>query len=174
VRELEETDTWWDEKFQLRFQVGRYFSPHLKAEVAVAGPSTFDLYESIRIPVEGLPNGGFASNERSVRIVSLTPAFTYQFLENTFAHPYVSAGASLNLVDDHRFRRQTTYTINRVTYSVPPLDTRDFSLSARPFVAAGFKSYFNDRTFVRPELQVGFGSHGAAQMNIRLDFGIDF
>jgi hypothetical protein len=174
MRELDETDGWWDQKYQLRFQAGRYFSPHLKAELAVAGPSTYETYESTRIPVAGLPNGGFAYNDRSVRVVSLTPAFTYQFLENTFAHPFVSAGASLDLVDDHRFRRETTYTINRVSYSVPALDKRDTSLQARPFVAGGFKSYFNERTFVRPELQVGFGSHGTAQMNIRLDFGIDF
>ena len=174
TRELDETDGWWDEKLQLRFQAGRYVSPHLKAEIAVAGPSTYETYESTRIPVAGLPNGGFAYNDRRVRVVSLTPTFTYQFLENAFAHPFVSAGASLNIVDDHRFRLETTSTINRVTYSVPALDTRETSLQTRPFVAAGFKSYFNERTFVRPELQVGFGAHGAAQMNIRFDFGIDF
>jgi hypothetical protein len=174
MRDLDGSDYWADTKLQPRFQAGYYFSPHFKAEIAVAGPSTYDVFEVERIPVPGLATGGYAYTHRDVRLISLMPAFTYQFLENAFAHPFVSVGADVSLVDDHRFREEATQTSNRISYAVPALDTHASSVTTRPFVAAGFKSYFNERAFVRPELQVGFGRNGASRTNIRLDFGFDF
>jgi hypothetical protein len=41
-------------------------------------------------------------------------------------------------------------------------------------VAAGFKSYFNDRTFLRSEALIAFAAGRADQMTFRLGFGFDF
>jgi hypothetical protein len=50
---------------------------------------------------------------------------------------------------------------------------RDATL-LRPVAAAGFKTYFNERVFVRPEVNLAFGQPGTTQVNLRLDLGVDF
>jgi hypothetical protein len=173
-RELGETYNSWETKGQLRFRLGRYFTPHLKTELAVSGPTGYGLYETEQFPVAGLPNGGFASTRQTFRLVALTPAFTYQFFENSFAYPFLSGGLNVGMLNEHRHRDQTTYRESGISYTVGPVDSRRTTVLLRPFVAGGFKSYFNDRTFVRPEIQTAFGSSGAPQVALRLDFGFDF
>jgi hypothetical protein len=57
---------------------------------------------------------------------------------------------------------------------VPALDRTDMSVAARPVVAAGYKSYFNERTFMRTELQTSFGRGGGPHPALRIGFGFDF
>ena len=44
----------------------------------------------------------------------------------------------------------------------------------RPYLAFGSKSYFSERTFVRPEMVLGFNNRGLSQFGARLAFGVDF
>ena len=172
--DLDVRDSWWETKAQTRAQIGWYVTPHVKAEFSLAGPTTYELYEDERLPVAGLPAGLFAITTRTLKLATLSPSATYQFFENTFAHPFLSAGLDVHVGDDHRERLASTYTINRVSYPVSPIDTRRTLVFGRPFVAAGFKSYFNDRTFVRPEVHTSFSRTGASQVSLRLDVGVDF
>jgi hypothetical protein len=130
--------------------------------------------EMEQFPVAGLPNGGYAFTDQTFRLFAVTPAFTYQFFENSFAHPFLSGGLNVGMLNEHRQRDQTTYRVSGISYTVQAVDSRRTTVLVRPFVAGGFKSYFNDRTFVRPEIQTAFGSGGASQVGLRLDFGVDF
>ena len=175
TEELGDPDpTYWESKGQLRLQLGRYFTQHLKVEFEVSGPNTYNFFETERIPVAGLPNGGFGFTDRDVTMVTLMPAFTYQFLENVFAHPFVSGGASIEIQDHHRHRHETTSRVSGVTYVVPALDSRRHVVLVRPFVAGGFKSYFNESVFVRPEVQTALTPSGPSRVALRLDVGVDF
>lgn len=160
---------------EVRFDVGRYWTTHLKTELGISLPHTWTYFRTEQFPVAGLPLGGSALTDTvDQRLTSVSPAVTYQFLENTFAHPYVSTGVRLGLLQSHAHRPQQTRTVNRISYTVPAFDRRTTSVLANPFVAAGFKSYFSDRVFVRSEGLAALGSRGVDQMTFRLTFGLDF
>jgi hypothetical protein len=157
-----------------RFDIGHYWTQHVKAEAGVGFLNTWDDYEFESFPVPALPGGGYSVIEKSLRMTIVTPAVTYQFLENQFAHPYVSVGARVVFLETHSTRSAQTYTQNRIANSVPALDRTDFTVLARPVVAAGYKSYFNERTFMRSEVQVSLGPDGRPYPALRVGFGFDF
>jgi hypothetical protein len=163
-----------DARGELRLDVGHYWAQHLKTEAGLAFLNTWDDYEYESIPVQGLPGGGYSILSKSVRMTILTPALTYQFLENEFAHPYLSVGARIGFLATHSIRYAQTYTQNRISYSVPALDRTDTSVVARPVIAAGYKSYFNERAYMRTELQTSFGADGSLHPALRIGFGFDF
>ena len=41
-------------------------------------------------------------------------------------------------------------------------------------MSAGSKSYFNERTFMRPEVVMAFSPNGVGQVGVHLTFGVDF
>ena len=165
-------DTVWHGEALL--DLGHYWTQHLKTEAGISFLNQREDYDFDSLPVPGLPVGGYSVNQQSIRRALVTPALTYQFGENEFAHPYVSAGARVEFLDIHSTRYAQTVTQNRTTYSVPALDRRDSLVVVRPVVAAGFKSYFNERTFIRTEVQASVGADHRAHPAARVGFGFDF
>jgi hypothetical protein len=157
---------------------GRYMTTHLKADIGLMlMPSFRDYDRDLQdFRVAGLPaNYTFvALTQTTVRPTSLAAAATYQFRDNEFMHPYVSAGVRMVWQAEHTVRSQQTVTINRVSYPVPAIDDRNTSLTARPFVTGGFKSYFNERTFMRSELLWAMGPQGFSHATLRIGAGVDF
>jgi hypothetical protein len=150
------------------FDVGRYFTQHLKAEAGILWTSKRHFYESTDSYPRTFP---ITYTMREVDPRSVSAAFTYQFFENVFAHPYVSAGVRVTL-----FSEVTRTDVYYPNFSVAPTVTtssRKFT-QARPFVAAGYKTYFNERLYMRPEVLVAFDENGASHGTVRLGFGIDF
>jgi hypothetical protein len=156
-----------------RLGVGRFWTQHIKSDVGVTLTREQYAFDLDTNPLPGLPPGA-AYVDRTSRVTTMSATLTYQFFENDFVHPYVSGGADLNWVQSHRFRHETTTTINRVRYTIPALDEHDVSLVARPTVAVGCKSYFNSHAFVRPEALVAVDSTGVAQTTFRFAVGVDF
>lgn len=156
--------------------VGRYWSSHLKTEVGLTLLQGDDTVTSEQVTV---PDGarGYAYTWHRVKQTQVTVAATWQFLENAFAHPYVSAGARFGLLSIESSRNPTVSVWNGTTYReypVPAVEGHSFEVRPRPYVAVGSKSYFSERTFVRPELALGFNRDGLSQLGARLAFGVDF
>jgi hypothetical protein len=169
-----EFDTWrGTAAFEL--QGGRYWTSHLKTEAGVLYAVPDENYGGDPIP---LPDGmtGFALYRERTQVTHVSGSLTFRFIENVFAHPYVSAGARVGVGTSHRTRDgfATVYTRGAASYPIPALDERRVILQVRPFAAAGFKSYFTERTFVRSELAAAFGSRGVRQLSLGLGFGVDF
>ena len=141
-------------------QVGRYLTTQLKLEIGLRGPVQYFFYETDRVPAPAL-TGGFATEsiDRHVRVFSFAPAITWQFFENSFAHPYLSAGVAMDVSDIHRFRQAGTGSIvqsrTTVRYDVPGVDTRETLVEARPFLAVGSKSVLQQRPVVRASRDPG-------------------
>jgi hypothetical protein len=171
---------YWEGQWQPGVQIGRFLTTHLKAEIGVRGPMRYDFYETISVPAPALPSGfGVTYADKHVRVLSFAPAITWQFFENTFVHPYLSAGVAVDVSDIHRFREAGTSSIvvsrTTVRYDVPGIDTRETAVTARPFFAAGSKSYFgNGRWFVRPEIEIGVNKSRIGAVSLRLGVGADF
>lgn len=88
-------------------------------------------------------------------VAIVSPRATYQSRENVFAHPYVSTGIRLPVLREHRIGDGTAYRGNED--SLCRQWTNVLRRWGRPFVAGGFKSYFNERIFVRTEIYAAAG-----------------
>lgn len=156
--------------------VGRYWNSHLKTEVGVMIRPDWTSYGQ---PPARTPGGvsGYAWTRTRIAQTQLSLGGTWQFLENTFAHPYLTAGARLGIVRAHEVTEGSVWVYDGRTstaYPVEPSERRSTRLLMRPYVAGGFKSYFNERVFVRPEIATAFNSDGASQWTFRVGFGVDF
>jgi hypothetical protein len=164
----------WTGAWQARVQLGRYLTPHLKAEITASSPLTYESYpyEPVILPGQSAPVSAFSV--RRSRVFSVTPLVTYQFFENAFVHPFVSTGLSIGFLDETTTRPRQTLLVNNVTTTIPAAGGSREAVLLRPVIAAGFKTYFNERVFVRPETELTLTGHGVTQVGLRLDVGLDF
>jgi hypothetical protein len=149
-------------------ELGRYWTPHVKASFAVmtAGQKTYG-------------SGGYAYDPRALtssysRSVTQPAAFaasaTYQFFDNEFVHPYVSAGARVASTST-----TTEVYSSRSPYGLLSSSTTPDHLEARPIIGGGFKSYFvNGRAFMRSELLMSVDQHGSGHAILQIGAGVDF
>ena len=163
----------WDQNAEYRFDLGRYWTTHLKTDVAVTTNNMWSDWRSERLPVPGAPTA-YAYTQIDRRWFGVAPAVTWQFRENTFMHPYVSGGVKVSILEEHSFRDATTQRSGAISYPVPGLDERRTLVLARPFVAGGFKSYINRSVFVRTEGRVAFAQDGVRQVSAIVGIGVDF
>jgi hypothetical protein len=162
----------WNGNTEARADLGRYWTPHLKAGLAVSTSPRFRSYDDGFVIVGGVRR--YAGIEVAARMTTFAPSITYQFLDNDFMHPYVTGGVRVGVVNVHRTRYASVYTDRGQIVDVPAIDERRTVLNARPFAAAGFKSYLNSRTFVRTEALTAFGAGGPTQITLHLGIGVDF
>jgi hypothetical protein len=156
--------------------VGRYWTSHLKTEFGVQTRPGWTAYNSRPVQLE-TGQVVYATHTTDISITQVQFGGIWQFLENTFAHPYLGVGVRLGFVAAHEQRAPWAAVYDGrgfVTHDVPPYEARRNSLLVRPFVAGGFKSYFNERAFVRPEIATAFSADGASQWTLRVGFGVDF
>jgi hypothetical protein len=147
---------------------GRYFTQHLKAEAGLMWTTRRDFYSSNSTYPQTFP---FTSTTTLVQPTTFSGAATYQFRENVFAHPYISAGVHVT-----SFSEETQTFVYNPNFSTPPTissSSRKYT-EARPFVAAGFKSYFNERVYMRSEILAAFDADGFSHATARLGIGFDF
>lgn len=156
------------------FDIGRYWTSHLKTELGlILWPGWNDYTQQPFVA----PNGarGYTSTSSRIEQTQVSFAGTWQFLENTFAHPYLTAGARVGFLDVREVGSGIAWVPGQsASYPVPPFERESSDVVVRPYVAGGFKSYFNERVFTRPEFAVAFNSGGPSQWTTRLGFGVDF
>lgn len=166
----------WRAGVAVQVDAGRYWNSHFKTEVSFAALNGHTDFGSDAVPVPG--GIGVSYFETHIARKQVAAAVTYQFFENVFAHPYVSAGIRATLHDGHKVRPPIAYLPYALqgpaTHQIPPFESRDREVFTRPYVAAGFKSYFNERTFIRSELSTAYAESGVRQWTLRLGMGVDF
>src|SRR5262249_32867718 len=87
---------------------GRYLTTHLKADFGLMTTHSRSVYEYG--PYTGPV---YSYSILKVRPTTVTGAVTYQFFENVFAHPYVSAGLGLTSISEER----TAYSYTLPSYA---------------------------------------------------------
>jgi hypothetical protein len=153
--------------------LGHYWTPHLKLDVGATLTPRRERYDYSSYPASN-PFGPYVLTSVDRTFNALSGAFTYQFFENAMMHPYVSGGALIGWQREHRHRDDTIVTSNRIGVNVPGIDVQSTETIVRPFLAAGAKSYFNERAFVRSELLLAADGRGLSYALLRLGFGVDF
>lgn len=164
----------WEPAWAGSFDVGRYWTSHVKTEAGLAHFSGMQYYASEPILGTTGQQIGQIFSTTDVRQTQVVLAGTYQFLENAFAHPYVSAGARIGFLDYRTYENRYLYSSLPPNGLGPAEERQGVDVRVRPFVGAGSKSYFSERVFIRPEMVMAFDGTGLAQFGLRLGLGLDF
>ena len=165
VLQNEENERVFGDSFSLG--VVHFFTPHLRAFVAVGDPrlnwesnadvityrateTMYDLYKA--------------------RGAVFTGSVAWQFRENAMVHPYLSAGVNIGAYQHD----QRLETVTVTTYQSQML-MQEHRVEVRPVFGLGAKTYFgNGRAYLRPEVAVAIGSTGVPRKLLRLGMGFDF
>ena len=143
----------------------RYWTTHFKTSIAVttAGQESSPGYGYD-------PRAAFTTyTETKTSPAAYGITAGYQFFDNEFVHPYVSAGARFASAYSTTTLQSIRYPYGRVITSTAE------KLEVRPVVGGGFKSYFgNGRAFMRSELLVAFGPSGTPHAVLQIGSGVDF
>ncbi len=168
-----DTDSYGEPQPAYHLELGRFWNTHLKTDTAIILTHRHEGYDYTTFALPNVP-GAYSFTRHDRQLTAVSGAMTYQFFENQMMHPFVSGGLQVAAATNHRYRDAETYTINRVTYTVPKLDQRSTDVVVRPFVAVGAKSYFNERTFIKSEFSAAVSGAGFSHAILRLGFGVDF
>src|SRR5688572_20057246 len=152
----EDWNDWYD-TFAASIDVGRYWTPHLKTEAGIIGTTEGSVYSHVQVPSPRQPFPIFIPIEHHFRLTAVNLAAAYQFLDNQWVHPFLSAGVQLGWEHERRFvPGQAIFGLDPRNPQIAPLldhvEEREFA--ARPFVSGGAKFYVNERGFVRTDLTV--------------------
>ena len=143
--------------------VGRYLTPHLKAEVQAAVHGQGRLYRQEYIPNAVPP---FRASEHRLRTATAGAGLFYQFFDNQWFHPYLGGGFVVVR------EKERVLTIDGRPGSSAPT-AAGVSYSRRPFVATGFKWYVTERAFVGAGVRGSFSSRDTTHVAWTVGVGAD-
>lgn len=160
----------WYQTGALSAEVGRQWTTHLKTTVSVNMSGEGRVYASEAIPVLGQAFPGFRYSERYVRGSGVAGSVSYQFFENAWVQPCVTAG--VGVTRQLEGIESPPQTVGRLVLPAVRSDARVFE--ARPFAGGGAKLYLTPNAFVRTDAQVSFGSRHSVHVVVSGGIGVDF
>lgn len=154
---------------------GWYWSDHLKTEIEADASSKASFYRFEYVQASGRPV--YRSSWVEVQGTSVGVVQQYQFLRNTWVHPFVGAG-----VDLRRERRveqlEPAVLYDGVTQQPRVVDPGrridgPARWQARGVAQAGVKTYLSERAFGRFDVKVAWRG-GVDEVVFRAGIGVDF
>jgi opacity protein-like surface antigen len=171
----EEWNDWYD-TFATSLEVGRYWTPHVKTEAGVTFTTEGGVFARQQ---PFIPGGGppiYIPREHHFRVTAFSATATYQFLENTWVHPFLTAGVQFTEERERAFSVGIPYSgrdFSPIDVPIePPRQATVFSV--RPIATGGAKFYANERAFVRTDVGVAWHDGRVAQVTWRGGIGVDF
>lgn len=155
-RRLGETYHDWYNTYLIQLQVGRYWTDHLKTQVAVGltGEGSMISYESVSPPP--VPPFYYAPIpiENRLRAQQVSIAQVYQFGRNEWLHPFIGAGVT---VEWQRRRFEALGFPPGYPPGAPPTPAggADSNFAVKFDLLAGLKFYATERAFVLTDLRIG-------------------
>jgi hypothetical protein len=173
--ELDSYNDWYNRAVQGAVTFGWHWSVHAKTEIEASASSRAEFYAATEEIINGLR--AHVASERSFRTRRVTVGQQYQFGENAWFHPHLAAGVDFNWETTTRTDREVYLydPTGRQTTVVrrPEVHPQRTDLHARPFAAAGFKTYMTPRAFFRSDLRVVVGRR-VEEALLRIGLGVDF
>jgi hypothetical protein len=165
----------WDSTGGAAASAGFYLTEHVKLEVDVGAFDERVLFGSFA-QESSRDFSRYVYQEHRVASRGLSLTTTYQFLHNTWVHPFVGGGVD---IDWERRRTQTEIRTYRSSptgssssvESLPDENARDERVRAA--IATGAKFYVSPRVFVRTDVRVSFTDKVDA-VRWRAGAGFDF
>lgn len=161
-----DSDAYGDDSYNVGLgglSVGRYLTPHVKAELQAALHGQGRLYRQ-----EYLANAvpPFRASESRFRTATASAGLFYQFFDNQWFHPYLGGGFELLREEAH-----VVPIDGRLGPSAPI--TTGVSYGGRPFVATGFKWYVTERAFAGAGVRGSFSSRDTTHVAWTIGVGAD-
>lgn len=150
----------WRHAGEWRVTAGHYWNPHLKTEVEFGATGEGDRYTQRFISVPGSATQYPYSAQEFIRVRQASAKLTWQFLDNQWIHPYLSAGVSF---DEERTR---THVYAPVFYP----DPRNPSIR----IPAPVERDEAPRTTYRPGLVLGGGAKWYVSPAVFIKTGAQF
>lgn len=147
----------WDATGGAEFGLGYYWTEHVK--VAVDAGFSGDRLVFGNVLVRTSPNvTNYVYATHRVRSRWVTPTVQYQFLHNTWVHPFIGLGLEVD------WERRHTETETRIFISGPPGSTTvdrageelEGETRLHGVLLTGAKFYVSPRVFARTDLRVAF------------------
>ena len=169
----------WFNTGQGAVNVGHYFTPHIKVEFEASWTGTGTQFIQRFVTVPGLVAGYPVGAESKSSMRSLGATATWQFFENEWVHPFVMAGASVDVdqrsvhVFEQRYysgdpRTTTPLIVANESLQGPVRTTR-----TRALLGGGAKFYVIEHAFIRADGRVTVGA-GQYNLAFLVGAGVDF
>jgi len=164
----------WSHAAQAAIAVGRYLTPHFKVEAELAANTVGrqSIFRTIVVP--GIVPPVYVSGEALTRTQSAAATAVWQFFDNDWVHPFVTAGVTIDrerVNAEYPPQRWFTATGTAVAPQLP--NEASSSVVARARLGAGAKFYLRERVFIRTDAQVALGTPGH-HLALRIGAGFDF
>jgi hypothetical protein len=169
----------WFNSAQAGVQIGRHLTTHLKVEAEATTSSEGRRFVERYIRLPGVSYDVPYGSEQFSRVHEASIGVTYQFFENEWIHPFVHAGAALDI------NRERTHTWAQSFYSGDPRQpgsqvvfpeearAETTTASASGIAGGGAKFYFTERAFVRADGRFAIGAR-RQHLALRLGIGVDW
>jgi len=142
---------------------GFYWTEHLKTEIDAGISGERETYSVETIGFGNQARFFYREHTVTTRTLSLTQQ--YQFLHNTWVHPFLGAGLDLDWEQRHATLQEPVQAPDRTVST--------HALQPRAALTGGIKAYFTRRAFVRTDLRVSFAGTVDA-VRWRIGAGVDF
>jgi hypothetical protein len=159
--------------------VGRHVTTHLKVEFEASATGSASRFVQQFVTAPGIPYPYPVGSEVITSVRSLVGAVTWQFFDNEWVHPFVTAGVAAD------FERRGLHVWEQRYYPGDPRSTGSVLVAAdrregpetsrvlRGLFGGGAKLYVHERAFIRADgrLAIGANAHNVA---FRIGVGLDF
>lgn len=169
----------WHHAPEWRVTAGHYWNPHLKTEIEFGATGEGDRYSQRFTSVPGSPTQYPYGAQEFVRLRQGSARVTWQFLDNQWIHPYLSAGVSFDeeRTRTHVFapiyypdpRNPSARVVGTAEHDEPPRTTYRPGL----VVGGGAKWYVSPAVFIKTGAQVGV-ARSASSISFLAGMGFDF
>jgi hypothetical protein len=146
----------------------------VKVEFGIATTTEAEVFtqQPITIPAEPVPVIRFANYE--FRTTGVSGGVLYQFYENVWFHPFIGVGVEAIREASRLQVEEQPLCVRGPCLPSPFSSVEDHDVTARPFVAGGFKWYVSERAFIRTDLRTTLWGNGAETVLWRIGIGADF
>jgi len=154
--------------------VGYYWTPHLKTELDISTSTDDEIYSIETIALPGTNTLFPLQREHTFHVSTASAGLVAQFFENAWFHPFVSGGMEIVREREHV---ETMVPLLPPRTPTPPIATEPETivrLTARPYVATGFKAYVSERAFIRSDVRTSWSTDGLASLAWHSGVGFDF
>lgn len=168
----------WDTAGAVELGAGFYWTEHLKLAIDAGASGDREVFGTVEVRLTPSLSRYVYVTHR-IRSRWLTPTVQYQFLHNTWVHPYVGGGFEVD------WERRRTDNDNRNSFTGPPgifnstdaagatVDAVGRATRVRAVLLTGAKFYVSPRIFARTDLRVSFTDKVRA-LRWAAGIGVDF
>ena len=167
----------WNQRYDtaaLRGSAAYRWNRHLTSEVALLSTGEAATYAAEVTGSPGAPGTVYRSGQRHLRTDAFSAGVGFQFLENSWTQPCLTAGAEVARESQRLEYPSQPFGGRPGGAQLPASSATSMNWQVRPFIGAGLKLYVSERAFVRTDLRSAFSPRGAAHVSWTAGVGVDF